>query len=102
MQWTSQRKNSRIHIAVPVRISGVDVNGHNFERDAWTLNVSPEGACLHVPKDLPVAERVHVTSEDYQFHADADVLVVWQRAFPQHAIGVRVKPGTPHTRWQAR
>ncbi|MBK6316361.1 MAG: PilZ domain-containing protein [Blastocatellia bacterium] len=102
MNWQSHRKSERIHIAVSVRISGLDLLGHPFDREAWTLDVSGAGASLHIPDDLHITRRLHVTSRDYQFVADADVDVVWERRSPQRAVGVRVLPGTPATRWEAR
>ena len=102
MQWSPERNSSRIHIAVPVRIRGHDVNGDSFDREAWTLNVSRQGACLHIPEDLALPHRLRIVSNDYQFHADAEVVVIWERQLPQRAIGVRVMPDTPSTAWQAR
>lgn len=102
MTWESHRRNDRIHIAVAVRITGIDPLGQTYDREAWTLDVSGSGACIHIPDDLAITRRIHVRSEDYQFHADADVDVVWERSFPQRAIGVRVLPGTPPTAWEAR
>ena len=102
MNWQSQRQSERIHIAVSVRISGLDLLGQVYDREAWTLDVSEAGASLHIPEDLHITRNMHVTSSDYQFHADADVDVVWERLSPQRAVGVRIKSGTPSARWEAR
>ncbi len=102
MNWQSHRQSERIHIAVSVRISGRDLLGHVYDREAWTLDVSGSGASLHIPDDLHITRHMHVTSSDYQFHADADVDVVWERRTPQRAVGVRVRPGTPPDSWEAR
>ena len=53
-------------------------------------------------KDLALPHRLHIVSNDYQFHADAEVVVIWERLLPQRAIGVRVMPDTPSTAWQVR
>jgi hypothetical protein len=101
MLWTTQRKSHRIHIAVPIRIQGKGPGGGAFDCEAWTLDVSAEGACINVPEDVKLPGRIHVVANDYQFRADADVDVVWERAVPQRAIGVRLAPG--HRRvWDAR
>jgi hypothetical protein len=102
MIWASQRKSHRFHIAVPVRIQGQDSGGAAFDCEAWTLDVSAEGACINVPESLQLPRRIHVVADDYQFRADADVDVVWERAVPQRAIGVRVAPTTRRRIWQAR
>lgn len=102
MNWQSTRQSERIHIAVSVRISGLDLLGQSYEREAWTLNISGAGASLHIPDDLHITRKMHVTSHDYQFVADADVEVVWERRTPQRAIGVRIKPGTLPQSWEAR
>lgn len=103
MTWSKQRADARrLHIAVPVRIAGLDTNGVRFECEAWTLNVSPTGASIQIPADLDVPSQFHVTSDDYQFRADADVFVVWERSAPQRCVGVRVDPRAPDGAWEAR
>jgi hypothetical protein len=102
MIWTSQRKSPRYHIAVPVRIQGQDSGGGAIDCEAWTLDVSAEGACITVPEKLEVPQRIRIVAEDYQFRADAEVDVVWERAFPQRAIGVRLVATTRRNVWQAR
>ena len=102
MNWQSNRQSERIHIAVPVRISGLDLLGQIYDREAWTLDVSRAGASLHIPDDLHITRKMHVTSSDYQFQADADVEVVWERHSPQRAVGVRIQPGTSPASWEAR
>lgn len=103
MHWPINRGDGRrLHIAVPVRLRGVDAAGEAFECEAWTLNVSSGGAALHVPATLRVPLHFHVEAEDYQFRANADVILVWENAKPQHTVGVRVTPETPPDDWQAR
>jgi hypothetical protein len=102
MTWNSHRKHERIHIAVPVRISGTDRKGASFDLEAWTLDVSATGACIHVPPTVDLPRWIHVVADDYQFQADADVEVLWERTFPQRAIGVRVVSGAKAATWQAR
>ncbi len=101
MLWTTQRKAHRFHIAVPVRIQGT-VSGDRFECEAWTLDVSEGGACINVPEGLVLPRRLHVVADDYQFHADADVDVIWERSFPQRAVGVRLAPRSRKQVWDAR
>ena len=102
MIWQSQRKDRRFHIAVPVRIRGVDRRGNAFDREAWTLDVSAGGACIHVPEDLDLPRVVHITSEDYQFRADADVTVLWERTEPQRRVGVTLRPDAGPGAWEVR
>ncbi len=102
MLWTTQRKSHRYHIAVAVRIRGHDLGGSVIDCEAWTLDVSNDGACINIPDGLTLPRRIHVIADDYQFHADADVDIVWERTYPQRAIGVHIRPGTPHWAWQAR
>lgn len=103
MTWTTNRTDERrLHIAVPVRLRGVDAAGATFDCEAWTLNVSATGASIQIPDSLALPATLRVTADDYQFHADADVKVIWERSAPQRAIGVRVLDDTPPAAWQAR
>jgi hypothetical protein len=97
-----RRAHERLHIAVPVRLNGVDGDGEAFDFEAWTLDINPTGAAIQVPSEFIVPERLHVKSDSYQFRADADVTVVWERSQPTRVIGVRVAPMTPQAAWQAR
>jgi len=102
MLWTTHRKSHRFHIAVPIRIVGIDLGGAPFDCEAWTLDVCSDGACINIPEELALPRRIRIRADDYQFHADAEVDIVWERLLPQRAIGVRVVPGTPPAAWQAR
>ena len=102
MLWPTQRKDRRYHIAVPVRIRGVDRDGNAFDREAWTLDVSAMGACIHVPEDLDLPRVVRITSDDYQFRADADVTILWERREPQRRVGVTLRAEAPCEAWQGR
>src|SRR4051794_11300902 len=102
MLWTTQRKSHRFHIAVPVRLRIAESGGESFECDAWTLDVSSGGACINIPEGLVVPRRLQLVAEDYQFRASADVEVVWERSFPQRAIGVRLSPRGRNQVWEAR
>jgi hypothetical protein len=103
MLWTTQRKSHRFHIAVPIRLQGRDGSGGAFDFEAWTLDISAEGACINnIPERLELPRQLHVVADDYQFHADADVEIVWERELPQRAIGVRVEPGGRQRIWDAR
>jgi hypothetical protein len=101
--FQSQRKDgNRMHIAVPVRLTWQDADGEAHDCDAWTLNVSGRGAALQIPNDLALPRRLRIRSDDYQFRADAEVLVVWERSKPQRAIGVRLDPRARRVVWEAR
>jgi c-di-GMP-binding flagellar brake protein YcgR len=102
MLWTTQRKTQRIHIAVRVTVRFEDPEGDALECEAWTLDVSKGGACLNLPDGITLPRRLRVVADDYQFRADADVEVVWERAMPQRAIGVRLAPYGRKTVWDAR
>ncbi len=75
------RKENRVQAVLPVRISGIDVDGEPFQGLGHTLNVSPNGARLSGVR-LPLREgcvvRIQRTIKAASFR------VVW--------IG---KPGTP-------
>jgi hypothetical protein len=96
-----RRRSERLHIAVAVRLLGIDGDGEAFDFEAWTLDINPTGAAIQVPSEFAVPQRLHVRSDNYQFRADADVMVVWERAQPTRIIGVRIAPLTPATAWQA-
>ena len=103
MLWKVERKERRFHIAAPVRIRGVDRNGERFELDAWTLNVSGSGACIHIAQDaLDLPRRFHIVAEDYQFLADSDVVLVWEWREPARHVGVIVSREAAPVRWQVR
>lgn len=102
MFHTQRKEGQRLHIAVAVRLSGTGRDGKRFDCEAWTLNVSQGGAAIQIPATLEVPDKLHVHCDDYQFRADAEVVVVWERLRPQRAIGVRLDPRVRHPVWQPR
>jgi hypothetical protein len=102
MLWNTQRREHRYHIAVPVRLQGVDRDERAFDVEAWTLDVSANGACIHVPIDLDLPRRMRVVSENYQFLANATVDVIWERSEPVRRIGVTVVSTSPPPVWHVR
>jgi hypothetical protein len=83
-------------------LRGKNGDGQTFDYEAWTLNVSAGGAALQIPPSVSIPEKFRVCCEDYQFRADAEVIVVWGRLFPQRAIGVRLDPRSRKQVWLAR
>lgn len=49
-----QRRQRRIHAAVPVQIRGVDARGEAFEESTEALEVSRRGLSLLTKRDLPL------------------------------------------------
>jgi hypothetical protein len=45
-QFKIERRDRRIDIALPVRLTGIDVNGHALEQEVITIDISPQGASL--------------------------------------------------------
>jgi hypothetical protein len=44
--YTGLRREQRLHLALPVRVWGMDVNGELFEQDATTMDITTVGARL--------------------------------------------------------
>ena len=87
---------------MPVRLQGSDRSEKAFDVEAWTLDVSDGGACIHVPEDIELPRRLRVVSENYQFLANAAVDVIWERSEPVRRIGVVLAPDSPSPVWQVR
>jgi hypothetical protein len=101
MFQTQRKDRQRLHIAVPVRLRGT-ADGQSFDYEAWTLNISNGGAALQLSPSVKIPEKFRVCCEDYQFRADAEVVVVWERLLPQRAIGVRLDPRARKHLWLPR
>jgi hypothetical protein len=47
-----RRKYRRFALEFPLEVSGIDEQGHPFKTTGWIKNVSPEGGCLSIDKDI--------------------------------------------------
>lgn len=45
---------------LPFGVQGRDERGHSFVTNGFTRNVSPDGGCLVVDKDIPSGERLRL------------------------------------------
>jgi hypothetical protein len=70
----SRRKQKRVSLNVQMEISGRDEHGFRFLCTASTHNVSTEGGCLLIPKDLARGELIRLAGpKGFQFVAR----VIW-------------------------
>lgn len=55
-----QRRQRRIHAAIPVQMRGVDAKGEAFEESTEALDVSRRGLSVLTKRDLPVYTQLTV------------------------------------------
>jgi hypothetical protein len=56
----SKRIHRRYQMKLPFGVQGRDERGHSFVTNGFTRNVSPDGGCLVVDKDIPSGERLRL------------------------------------------
>jgi hypothetical protein len=56
----SRRTRYRLALQFPLEISGRDEWGKSFVSVARVCNVSPEGGCVAIKKDLAKGEKIHL------------------------------------------
>ena len=86
-----RRRSNRFVVSFPIRVEWKDENGSKFTEEGLTENVSPEGALIYLPRNLPaVGSKVNLTVTE---NADDEVTVKAQvlrlernSAHPQAAL----------------
>ena len=75
--WRVKRKETRVLLAIPVVIEGVDVDNQPFIEETTTDNVSKLGACIVVNQDLKLGSFISLTAFQGKFSCKAEVKAVW-------------------------
>jgi diguanylate cyclase (GGDEF)-like protein/PAS domain S-box-containing protein len=57
---SARRRSSRVSIAFPVEVAGIDFGGKRFSARTKTTSVSRFGCCLPLPRHLQPDQRVHI------------------------------------------
>src|SRR5579862_489902 len=73
-QFRIERRDSRVRVAIPLRLTGTDATGHPFEQEVTTANVSHQGCLLKgVHRNLERGARISIarSTKEEQF------VVVW-------------------------
>jgi len=94
--WRVKRKETRVLLAVPVVIEGLDAENQHYIEEAWTENVSKSGACIVVERVLKLGSIISLTAFQGEFTSKAEVKAVWfDEGERQKKIGVRsIEPPT--------
>jgi hypothetical protein len=94
--WRVKRKETRVLLAVPVIIEGLDAENQHFVEEARTENVSRSGACIIVERVLKLGSIISLTAFQGKFSSKAEVKAVWfDEGEREKKIGVRfVEPPT--------
>ncbi|MEW5976195.1 MAG: PilZ domain-containing protein [Acidobacteriota bacterium] len=75
--WKVKRTEPRISLTIPVSVEGVDLSGQSFLDETITENVSRNGACLILERDLKIGLTLVVTANEGKFKSEATVRGVW-------------------------
>src|SRR5205807_3164933 len=57
---SARRRSSRVLIAFPIEVAGIDFSGKRFSTRTKTTSVSRFGCCLPLPRHLQSDQRVHI------------------------------------------
>ncbi len=73
-QFRIERRDSRVSVVIPVRLTATDSDGRTFDQEVMTVNVSPQGCLLKgVYKKIERGSRVTLARQNRQ----EDFMVVW-------------------------
>jgi hypothetical protein len=57
-----RRRSERLLLTIPIRVEGVDVNGHAFSENTRTLIINRQGACIHLKRRVPPGATLVITT----------------------------------------
>ena len=59
---STRRTSRRIHLLISFEVAGHDENGQHFSTGAQTRNISREGGCLLLDRDLKLGDLIRLKS----------------------------------------
>jgi hypothetical protein len=77
-------KRTRINVAVPVQVSGMDIEGREVSSEGLTINLSPNGACLRLGFEVPLGAIVAVRWQDDAGSYEAHTRLCWKEQKEDH------------------
>ena len=90
--WRVKRKETRVLLAIPVVIEGVDAENQHFVEETTTENVSKLGACIAVDRVLKLGSIISLSAFQGKFSCKAEIKAVWideSKKKKMKKIGVR-------------
>ena len=73
-QFRIERRDSRVRVAIPIRLTATDTAGHPFEQEVMTANISHQGCLLKgVHRSLERGARISIARS----HRQEQFIVVW-------------------------
>ncbi len=58
--WEQKRREPRVNLRIPVKLSGVDVKGNPFSENTFTENVSRSGALVLIHHKVPIGAHIEL------------------------------------------
>jgi hypothetical protein len=71
--FSARRREPRLKIQTPVRVSGRTLQGEPIAVETVTLDVSPRGASVAVERPIPKGTVVEFSARSYEFRTRASV-----------------------------
>jgi diguanylate cyclase (GGDEF)-like protein/PAS domain S-box-containing protein len=85
---SARRRSSRVSIAFPVEVAGIDLSGNRFSARTKTTSVSRFGCCLPLPRHLRPDQRVRIRRIGTDETAVARVVGEMGSQADEHLYGV--------------
>jgi hypothetical protein len=77
--WEQKRKEPRVSLRVPIKLSGTDSRGNSFLEETVTENVSHSGALVLIHHRISIGATVYLEIRN-RFKSPATVQIVWMDA----------------------
>ncbi len=74
--WEQKRREPRVNLRVPVKLTGIDTNGNSFSENSYTENVSRSGALVLIHHKVPIGAYLQIEAFN-TFRGEAVVQIVW-------------------------
>jgi hypothetical protein len=81
----TRRRSDRIHVQIPVRLSGKDRSGAEFEEETVTVNINRHGACITLTQYIEPQQLVRVKNLRNGLEQDFRVVGLVRQVFGNRA-----------------
>jgi hypothetical protein len=92
-EGTHFRRSSRLHLAIPITLTGQDESGEGFEESAQTLDVNRHGARITTTHEL--APKAEVTIANPATGRACPAKIIWRGRSSQYGFECGVEYGGP-------
>lgn len=96
VQFQTSRRSSRVFKRIPVRASGMTIDGQKFRENSQTIVVSAHGGLLYLQESLPMGAQLALSNPVTEEEQECRIVYLGDISDKGQRVGVEFLSPAPH------